>query len=1065
MPTTATEQVYGYRAASVETFGGLYTNTDPTNLPPYLSPDCQDVEFLSGLVRTRPGLTSLGIRYATDVSINYLRDYTNDQLETTLLALTSTGVLTNGDTGAALASNIAPNARGQSVTSFGREYIAFSDGVVGIDNPRQWDGTNLDRVSQDGPAEGPTVTDYLPAAAVVQNPGIATAVGIAAASPTNYITYNYEWIDDSSGFPVGVFETVTFPTALYIQTTAPITLSVGDVVSVAGVIDPSYNGTYVIATVISTTEFTLDIFYSDIAASSGGTLTFQQQNVSIIRANNSVLVNTSIAHTFLPGMTVVIGGIPGVSLGGGITAITRVSGLVTVTTAAAHKLVVGSTVVLTGVVDTTFNVQVVVQTIPSTTTFTFDQAGADAASAGGVVNDQFNGSFTIVSVPSTTTFTYNQVGPNDSSTSAGTAVIQGNIEAGLHQVATVFVTRSGYRTQPSPPTLFNAGGGKLAAVDNIIIANGVPNVIARLLIFTPVLDPSAALLPISSSFYTIVEKMNVPDNTTTAKIVDFSDQQLLSGENVDDLFDEITLQEAAGVLNTQERLLWWGVRNNISTFLNMSFDGGWNLTPDVTSDYPKGWMLDVTNGAGGLRTDSGIWGSDYSIIGNGATATRGLITQNAVKDVYGTPKIEANKEYSVRVRVRKYLNTVIPAGTLHVDLYSVTDGIDTVGLAVTAAQVNAQADHEYYEYTGALTDSALTTIPDDLVIRVFVNGTPAAGTGFQIEDIEVYPTNEPYDLSTLFVSKSEEPENYNGVTGLVVVNSGDGQAIKSVRIIRDYIYIYKDQAIYVTTDNGGDPATWTVNEVSKTVGTDSVRGVGVGDEWHVVAEQNGVYLMGGSQPEKISQEIQPTWDTINWDASETLDTLIDVERRRIYIAAPTGVAIVPNTLFVLDYLGGFADPMETKGAGRKWTTWTIPCNSMAIRHDHSLIFGNNVDNGYIYQLDTDALTDAGTKIDDYWQSGYVANPLRLLWGYLSANISGTGCVELQGFKGGQSAPVPLRGWALTETATTNRERQVRVQSERVSYKVASNAVGHRFSIQGLYLWLTQNAPSPIRGRN
>ncbi len=41
-----------------------------------------------------------------------------------------------------------PNAAASSASLFGREYIAQHDGQFGVDIPRQYDGTNLDRVSQ-----------------------------------------------------------------------------------------------------------------------------------------------------------------------------------------------------------------------------------------------------------------------------------------------------------------------------------------------------------------------------------------------------------------------------------------------------------------------------------------------------------------------------------------------------------------------------------------------------------------------------------------------------------------------------------------------------------------------------------------------------------------------------------------------------------------------------------------------------------------------------------------------------------------------------------------------------
>ena len=62
-----------------------------------------------------------------------------------------------------------------SATQFGREYMAFSDGLMGQDLPRQYDDTNFDRVSQIGPAEGPAVADATATGNI--SPGVHQCVG------------------------------------------------------------------------------------------------------------------------------------------------------------------------------------------------------------------------------------------------------------------------------------------------------------------------------------------------------------------------------------------------------------------------------------------------------------------------------------------------------------------------------------------------------------------------------------------------------------------------------------------------------------------------------------------------------------------------------------------------------------------------------------------------------------------------------------------------------------------------------------------------------------------------
>lgn len=72
------------------------------------------------------------------------------------------------------------------------------------------------------------------------------------------------------------------------------------------------------------------------------------------------------------------------NIGGAISNIARSSNVVTVTVSAAHNLVVGQSVYITGSA-TSFNGTFLIDTVPSTTTFTFAQNGANASSTTGDV--------------------------------------------------------------------------------------------------------------------------------------------------------------------------------------------------------------------------------------------------------------------------------------------------------------------------------------------------------------------------------------------------------------------------------------------------------------------------------------------------------------------------------------------------------------------------------------------------------------------------------------------------------------------------------------------------------
>jgi len=155
---------------SIESFSPLPLNIfstwvtllDPSDVPAGMSPNLGDVEFFPGGVRTRAGLAVQFSPVAGAVQINGVKTYATANLVQRFLALdslgniykeTSPGVLSVG------ASGVAVNLYMASTTQFGREYMAFSDGLVGQDIPRQYDDSFFDRVSQTGPGEGPALAD------------------------------------------------------------------------------------------------------------------------------------------------------------------------------------------------------------------------------------------------------------------------------------------------------------------------------------------------------------------------------------------------------------------------------------------------------------------------------------------------------------------------------------------------------------------------------------------------------------------------------------------------------------------------------------------------------------------------------------------------------------------------------------------------------------------------------------------------------------------------------------------------------------------------------------------
>jgi len=974
--------------APIEIFGGLVTDMAPADLPHGVSPDCQDVIFSSGGVATRPGLQALFGPLAGNPTVNYAKSYItlNETLRT--LAQDSNGNLYKEVTPGTLtqfASGLTPNAYTNSTTLFGREYLATSDGMTGNDLPRQYDDTNLDRVSQSGPGGAPTVVDENAITAIAASPSGATQpAGVTIAASPNGANEN------------GYLVTIT--------TSAAHGLSGGQTVTISGVGVAGYNGTFTVVSVLSATQFTYVAGVTGLANSGGGT---------------------------------------------------SASATVTIQTTAAHGLSAGQLVTISG-------------------------AGVSG----------YNGTFNVASVIDSTHFTYNAASGGLAASGGGTAAAAGNVDQGAHQCCVIFQTRQGYLTAPGPASTWTASGGKRAVVANI--PTGPSNVVARILCFTGAGGASFFYVGGGGSLFS--GNMIVNDNTTTSVVVDFSDAILLAGTNVDDLFRLIELGDCAGVVGYSERLFWWGERNKMENWVNLGFDGG--FTGPSLPHYPLGWTPDPALAPGGTDEENFVvWGAAYSIVGNGTTPTRGLMTQSAVQDALGAARIQAGTDYTLRARCAR--NAALAQGTLHVHLYSASGGIHTTGLQLTATQLTTS----YVEYSAELT-APLTTIPSDLALRVYADGTPNQNGQFYIDCIEIYPTAQPVNASLVRASRVEDPESYDGIDGMLGVAENNGQSIRAAFLLRERLYFVKEHSLHVTQDDGtNEPALWSISEVSRKVGTPSVRGVGVGEDWVVIAHRTGLYLFSGGDPVKISQEIQPTWNQINWQYAQTLWVTVDTKERRIYVGAPFGTATTPNRVLMLDFhdLSTASDlesrpPVNITYTGRKtatdnsrkWSPWSIAANCCALIERPNgtavAVFGGGTPGvggsgatGKIYQLADMQYSDDGSAIPSYYTTHFfperaVESSLglgshRKLFSYLTLYVEGAGNLALTSFVDSESAAAAQQPLGLSSPGLEDLELPINILGERVAFQVGTSQAGAWFKLQRFVPSVRTDPWAPVRGMN
>ncbi len=650
-----------------------------------------------------------------------------------------------------------------------------------------------------------------------------------------------------------------------------------------------------------------------------------------------------------------------------------------------------------------------------------------------------------------------QVGPGEGP-SVADSTTSGSISPGVHQVAVVFVTRQGYWTAPSPPVSWTAAGNLKVNVTNI--PTGPSNVVQRLLAFTA---------SGGASFYHVPAAMVINDNTTTSLTVDFTDTILLSGTSMDYLFGQVELPPQLGSVAYAERMFWWGERANIDRFRNLSFDGGWDASGN---GRPLGWQLDPAFGAGGSRESTDVfWGDAYRLTADGITASRGMIEQYAAIDDAGNPLLVGNTDYSVRARIKR--SAGLTTGNLRIVAYSPTAGQLGAGLSVSAAQ----ATQEYVEFSAQLFPPQ-ASMPQDTLLRVYADGFPApSGESFLVDCIEVFPTNAAQNPSLVRASGTDQPESYDGVTGIMSIADNNGQGLRAAFTLRNNLYFVKERSLYVTaTDGVNEPALWQVEEVSNQVGTPSVHGVGIGEEWVVIAGRSGLYLFDGSQPVKLSQEIQPTWDAINWQYGHLIWVQVDTREKRIYVGVPMGAATQPNQVLMLDYAEGFGDPMIAALAaperGRKWAPWSVSANCCALVERSTgvaqIFFGSNNSSGKVYALTLGAYSDDGAAINSFYSTAFLAATGlsgRNLFGYLTGYVQGAGSLALSSSLPGDSSSIALGAWTLGAPASRDMEQFTNVLAERISYQFGTNAAGSWFSLTKLVPWAKPDPFAIVRGGN
>lgn len=544
-----------------------------------------------------------------------------------------------------------------------------------------------------------------------------------------------------------------------------------------------------------------------------------------------------------------------------------------------------------------------------------------------------------------------------------------------------------------------------------------------------------------------------------------------------------------------------------------------SLTPSTAGNVsnntgvPLGWSFDPVFGAGGSVGDSPIFGSAYIIANStGSTqSTYGMITQPAYQDYLLVPIIQIQQKYSIRVTAANVGGST--SGNLVVDLFSPSTGVNGTQYPGAAVIPLASMTPQMVIFDETLLSTIFPTfVPTDLQIRIYATALPD-GAKVYIDRIEPFLTAQPLiDGGTSFLASYQNNfEAFDLQTGRLGMATENQQPIRTAFTLFDQLVGVKSRSMYSTTDNGTtEPGLWTVREISNKVGTPSVHGVAIGEGWAVIADQAGLFIYDGGQPKKISGEIQPVWDYINWAYGHTLWVTNDVTKKRICIGVPIPTPNMwmpdfpvnanptsPNVVLMLSYRElNSAQELASEGAirqtfvgtlkayqlGRKWAWWNIqsPYAALCDRADttQKLLYCNGLGNSRIYQQEDGIFNDDGSAIlSRYMTYGFPksdeaeAKQLglhRYLATFATFDVTGNGLLQVKTYP---DNPTSDRVAVSTPQQLHNPspygdlELPLQRSGFRFFIDISTDAVDEWFQLSRLNLSLSKEPFSTTRGGN
>lgn len=267
-----------------------------------------------------------------------------------------------------------------------------------------------------------------------------------------------------------------------------------------------------------------------------------------------------------------------------------------------------------------------------------------------------------------------------------------------------------------------------------------------------------------------------------------------------------------------------------------------------------------------------------------------------------------------------------PAGTVQRLLFATKSGLGTYYF-IPAADGGLINDN-------VTTTATLNFFDTDLAIdatSLFALRTsiPSATTDYGGAGLAVYRGRliilDGTTTNQINVSDSGLPENFDSVHDFITVDYQQDQFISAFEYFGT-LYISGNTGIHATSDNGGNPSTWSVNLIDSGNGFNHAGLINVLSEKYagplgsimLGVFREGLYLFNGNVNRPcLSLKIQNIFDTFTHGKEHSPHLVVDLTQDILYILIPTGGSSIPNTLIV----GDFSDGLSAESI--IWSTFTF----------------------------------------------------------------------------------------------------------------------------------------------